>query len=61
MKENFIKNEFSFSSVKESYESPRCEILSVESEGVLCGSCDGAGINDFTIDEGNSFGTDIWK
>lgn len=60
MKENFIKNEFSFS-VKESYESPRCEILSVESEGVLCGSGDGAGIKYFTINDSNRFGTDIWK
>ena len=45
-----------------SYEFPKCVVINVESEGVLCSSGDkGVGMDNFTISESNRFDSSIWK
>ena len=41
-----------------SYEFPKCVVINVESEGVLCSSGDK---DNFTISESNRFDSSIWK
>ena len=45
-----------------SYEFPKCVVINVESEGVLCSSGDkGVSMDNFTISESNRFDSSIWK
>lgn len=45
-----------------SYESPKCVVINVESEGVLCSSNpEGNGMENFVISQSNRFDSSIWK
>ena len=45
-----------------SYESPKCVVINVEPEGVLCSSNpEGNGMENFVISLSNRFDSSIWK
>ena len=45
--------------VRETYESPKCRIIALQSEGVLCNSFPGSGTDDFGEDDYS--GGNIWE